>query len=273
MPISERSGRGLVALLPGYFLAHLIHVQFPGLLDDLLQRRAGLHGEGILVDDLLARVQLGHDEMHGRTVGQHAVAVRIAIGVGAGKRRQEPVVQVDDAPAGEAPANRRREDAHVAREHDVVGATPVDDLDQSLVVLAENNWWGHATGPYNPITNPGGLGDTVSHFVDYDPWLTSPGTEELIPKQPADALLRVEPNPFRHKLQIRFTIQDSRFRMKKPQLSIYDASGRLVKSFILPTAISWDGIDDAGRRLPGGVYFVRLEAGDYAEINKVVLLR
>jgi parallel beta-helix repeat protein len=156
----------------------------------------------------------------------------------------------------------------------------VRNVDQTLVVLAESNWWGHATGPYNPLTNPGGLGDTVSHFVDYDPWLTSPGTEEPIPKQPADVLLRVEPNPFRQNLQIRLTIHDSRFMIEKPQLSVYDAAGRSVKSFllsttyyILPTAISWDGIDDAGQRLPSGVYFVRLKVGDHTETEKIVLLR
>jgi hypothetical protein len=44
---------------------------------------------------------------------------------------------------------------------------------------AEYNWWGDATGPYHPFLNPGGLGDSVSDFVDFDPWLTAPvGVEE-----------------------------------------------------------------------------------------------
>lgn len=157
------------------------------------------------------------------------------------------------------------------------GGCGVRNVDQSLVVLAENNWWGDATGPYNPLTNPGGLGDTVSHFVDYDPWLTSPGTEELTPVQPTGALLQVSPNPFRKLTTVSFGIEQS---AKSIGLKIYDAAGRIVKSFflsttyyILPTAISWDGIDDANRRLPGGVYFLRLEAGDYTETKKIVLLR
>ncbi len=37
--------------------------------------------------------------------------------------------------------------------------------------------------------------------------------------------------------------------------------------------IVWDGYDDSGRRLPAGVYFIRLDAGDYKKIEKVVLLR
>ncbi len=41
------------------------------------------------------------------------------------------------------------------------------------VVDAENNWWGYASGPTH-AGNPGGTGDAVSDYVDYDPWLTSP---------------------------------------------------------------------------------------------------
>ncbi len=32
------------------------------------------------------------------------------------------------------------------------------------------NSWGDASGPYHPVTNPGGLGDPVSNNVDYYPW-------------------------------------------------------------------------------------------------------
>ncbi len=41
----------------------------------------------------------------------------------------------------------------------------------SVIVNAENNWWGASSGPYNSTTNPSGTGDTVSGNVDYDPWL------------------------------------------------------------------------------------------------------
>ena len=43
--------------------------------------------------------------------------------------------------------------------------------DDSIVVNAINNYWGHATGPYHPTLNPGGKGDAVSEdYVDFDPW-------------------------------------------------------------------------------------------------------
>ncbi len=40
-------------------------------------------------------------------------------------------------------------------------------------VLAENNFWGDATGPYNPEANPTGLGVEVSDNVDFSNWLSS----------------------------------------------------------------------------------------------------
>ena len=54
----------------------------------------------------------------------------------------------------------------------------IRNVDSSIIVDAENNWWGDSTGPYHPGSNPGGLGDTVSDYVDFIPWLYWPGVEE-----------------------------------------------------------------------------------------------
>lgn len=63
-------------------------------------------------------------------------------------------------------------------------------------------------------------------------------------------------------------------------MRIYDVSGRLVKSFNLESniqnqgsTISWHGDDDAGRKLPSGVYFITLQAGDYRTAEKVLIIR
>jgi len=37
-------------------------------------------------------------------------------------------------------------------------------------VDATYNWWGAASGPYHPMENPGGTGNAVSDYVDFDPW-------------------------------------------------------------------------------------------------------
>ncbi|MCK4585348.1 T9SS type A sorting domain-containing protein, partial [candidate division WOR-3 bacterium] len=67
---------------------------------------------------------------------------------------------------------------------------------------------------------------------------------------------------------------------EKITLSIYDLSGRLVKSFTLTTdhlalstAVSWDGRDELGNEAQSGVFFIRLEVGDYYETKKLLRLR
>ena len=95
----------------------------------------------------------------------------------------------------------------------------------------------------------------------------------------------IYPNPFHNRLDIRYQIPDSRKQktdeLRSVSLKIYDATGRLVKTFnhqtIQPsnhqTEVVWNGDDDFGRKLPAGVYFVRLEADDFNKIEKAVLLR
>ncbi len=64
-------------------------------------------------------------------------------------------------------------------------------------------------------------------------------------------------------------------------LRIYDATGRLVKTFSdiqyktdnSVYSVLWSGTDDLGRKVPAGVYFVKFEAGNYKQIEKVILLR
>jgi hypothetical protein len=87
--------------------------------------------------------------------------------------------------------------------------------------------------------------------------------------------LEVYPNPFRNVTGIKFQIPNQ----KVVSIKIYDISGRVVKSFSLTTdycvlgTIVWDGTDDLGRRLPSGVYFVRLATDAFKQIEKAILLR
>ena len=51
--------------------------------DDLVELHAGRDSERRLIDDLVASVELGDDEVTGRAVGEHADGVGIVIGFGA----------------------------------------------------------------------------------------------------------------------------------------------------------------------------------------------
>ena len=69
------------------------------------------------------------------------------------------------------------------RWNNIVGNSVYGVLNESTseIVAAQANWWGDATGPYDNKTlpgvpnysNPGGLGDEVSSYVDYQNWLSA----------------------------------------------------------------------------------------------------
>jgi parallel beta-helix repeat protein len=61
------------------------------------------------------------------------------------------------------------------------------------VVDATSNWWGDATGPLHPSTNPAGLGDDVSDGVEYQPWLTQTCNPSNLVAAFSASVRRIEP--------------------------------------------------------------------------------
>jgi hypothetical protein len=148
------------------------------------------------------------------------------------------------------------------------------------LINAESNWWGDATGPYH-ATNPGGLGDTVSDYLDFTPWMTNPhGIEELALTTTTCISLEAHPNPFTNSTDIRCQIRDDAFKThgRNMSLSIYDACGRLVKDLGQlsvtghQVSVQWDGSDDYGRRLGSGAYFLKYSYSEEYFIEKIVLI-
>ena len=150
------------------------------------------------------------------------------------------------------------------------------NTDQNLTVIAEYCWWGDSTGPFHPIANPTGLGNSVSDYVDFIPWLKDSvegiGIEELESTTPLLLSLQVSPNPFRDKASITFSMEHN---METVTFTIYDATGRAVKEFNNPAnnLVFWNGTDNANRKLPSGVYFLKLEAGNYSATKKLLMIR
>lgn len=101
-------------------------------------------------------------------------------------------------------------------------------------------------------------------------------THEYAAQESNTLRLLITPNPFSNLTNINFGIEH---RAQSIELTIFDATGRLVKSFCpVPNAlgsvqISWDGTDNANHHLPSGVYFLECRVADCTATEKVLLIR
>ena len=88
------------------------------------------------------------------------------------------------------------------------------------------------------------------------------------------ALFSNVPNPFNPSTTIAFDLP----RAEVVRLTVFDISGRLIRSLVNGSTyvagrhqVEWNGRDEAGQRAASGVYFYRIEAGDYSTILLVSL--
>lgn len=106
-----------------------------------------------------------------------------------------------------------------------------------------------------------------------------PGIEENQQLQECNTpFLVAYPNPCRNTIYIEYGL--GQYAPEDMNLKIYDVTGRPIKVFNrlrtdqLPfNQIIWDGTNSHARKLPSGVYFLKLEAGDYSATEKLILLR
>jgi hypothetical protein len=98
--------------------------------------------------------------------------------------------------------------------------------------------------------------------------------------EPAPGLeLQAEPNPVRFPTRVAFRIVAPRDAdARSTQLRIFDVRGRLVRHLThapVPAQsamFTWDGTDHAGRHIPSGIYWARLEWGTSQATQKLVVL-
>ncbi len=83
------------------------------------------------------------------------------------------------------------------------------------------------------------------------------------------------PNPFSDKSSITVKASESGFY----KLSIYNIKGQKIRSFGKSSQSSgdhifhWDGRDDTGRQVSGGIYFAVVEAGKYKASSKILYVK
>ena len=92
---------------------------------------------------------------------------------------------------------------------------------------------------------------------------------------PVFALNQNYPNPFNPTTQIQFGLAGE----TKTTLVIFDIAGRQVRSLVQGVVgpgfhtVEWNGKDDGGRTVAAGVYFYRLQAGDFRETKRMTLVK
>jgi hypothetical protein len=63
------------------------------------------------------------------------------------------------------------------------------------------------------------------------------------------------------------------------KIDVLDINGRLVKTLAEDVVqpghhcLEWKGIDDAGRKVSAGIYLIRMEADEFSDVQKIILLR
>jgi parallel beta-helix repeat protein len=152
--------------------------------------------------------------------------------------------------------------------------------EDSLHVLnCPNNWWGDVTGPFNPIYNPEGLGDSTNEYVNPVPFLTEPDSvappseiSERHFQPPAEfALFQNYPNPFNAVTNIAFELP----ALSKVSLKVYNILGREVATVLDDQLMSAGrhSVTFGNSNLSSGVYFYRIAAGRSTAVGKMVLLK
>lgn len=91
----------------------------------------------------------------------------------------------------------------------------------------------------------------------------------------ANELSQSFPNPFRDATTISFGVS----RPSTVRLRLFDVGGRRVATLVdgsLPAGHHqrrWSGLDDSGRPVASGVYFYRLDIGDWSRTKRLLKLR
>lgn len=154
----------------------------------------------------------------------------------------------------------------VVGEHDIVttdlGEARIDRPDASPVFAGNPDvdaggdivFNASLTAPDDPQTSYGS--GVFVGFAGPDEVSVPPGGEGA----PDVVLLGLSPNPFRSGARVSFSMDRSRAVM----LAVFDAGGRRVRARPLGVrsrgrhAVEWRGVDDLGRLVAPGVYFVRV---------------
>ena len=91
------------------------------------------------------------------------------------------------------------------------------------------------------------------------------------------SLAQNSPNPFNPSTTISYSVPEG--TSVQVTLKVYDIRGRLVRTLVDEVrqpgtySVFWDGKDEAGCQVSSGVYLYRMQARDFVQTRKMVLLK
>jgi hypothetical protein len=95
------------------------------------------------------------------------------------------------------------------------------------------------------------------------------------PAPPVFELVRPVPNPFAEQVRLVYRLD----RTGPVSLGVHDVAGRRIRTLVSAGAVAagehaldWDGRDASGRRLPAGIYWLRLESGGRVQVQRLAIL-
>jgi hypothetical protein len=107
--------------------------------------------------------------------------------------------------------------------------------------------------------------------VGYNNW------ETMMPK--SFSLSQNYPNPFNPLTTITFDIPGTIGAKQRVSLNVYDIRGRLIRKLVNGEkepgyyTVHWNGRDKRGGQVGSGIYFYRIETGEFVSTKKMVLLK
>ena len=138
------------------------------------------------------------------------------------------------------------------------------DLDSGDLTLASNS----------PLLGPGENGSDIGALgVGCDPIMASLDHGKIVPKE--FILYQNYPNPFNPFTTVRYALPENGFI----NITIYDMMGRVVKTLMngYQTAgfqtIQWNATNNRNEPVSAGLYLFTIQAGEFRQTKKMVLLK
>ncbi len=136
----------------------------------------------------------------------------------------------------------------------------------------------YAVGNWHGTTTPSAA--MFSSSVHYQPVLEKAPGARINPDSGETEvheyfLSQNRPNPFNPTTTIEYSI----WAPGRVTLRVYNMAGKLVRTLINAVQepgyhdVIWDGTDDQGRQVAGGVYFARMVSGGETKMRKLILLK